>query len=67
LMCLFASPPPRPARAPARGPGPKRRPPTAPTAPSLPTGVLNDTVDQVGGTVGTVLRAPGQILGGNGG
>ncbi|WP_280448535.1 Hsp70 family protein [Nocardia brasiliensis] len=60
-------PAPAPAPAPAPGPGPQPRPPTAPTAPSLPTGVLNDTVDQVGGTVGTVLRAPGQILGGNGG
>ncbi|WP_338769415.1 Hsp70 family protein [Nocardia vulneris] len=60
-------PQPAPAPAPAPGPGPQPQPPTAPTVPSLPTGVLNDTVDQVGGTVGTVLRAPGQILGGNGG
>ncbi|WP_433577189.1 Hsp70 family protein [Nocardia brasiliensis] len=61
------APQPQPAPAPAPGPGPQPQPPTAPTVPSLPTGVLNDTVDQVGGTVGTVLRAPGQILGGNGG
>ncbi|MGN2635419.1 Hsp70 family protein [Nocardia takedensis] len=38
-----------------------------PQAPSLPTGALEDTIDGVGGAVGTVLRAPGEILGGNGG
>ncbi|MBH0778867.1 Hsp70 family protein [Nocardia bovistercoris] len=38
-----------------------------PQAPSLPTGALSDTIDGVGGAVGTVLQVPGEILGGNGG
>ncbi|MBF6223503.1 hypothetical protein IU479_36190, partial [Nocardia abscessus] len=57
-----------PAPAPAPTPAPtnpspptQQQPrPTPPTAPSLPTGVLGDTL-------GTVLRAPGEILGGSGG
>ncbi|MEU4340045.1 Hsp70 family protein [Nocardia sp. NPDC023852] len=60
------SPPPAPAPAPAPDitqPAPLPQRP----APSLPTGVLNDTIDGVGDTVGTVLRAPGQIFGGSGG
>ncbi|MEU1547283.1 Hsp70 family protein [Nocardia sp. NPDC005745] len=58
------SPAPAPAPAPApTNPSPptQQQPrPTQPTAPSLPTGVLGDTL-------GTVLRAPGEILGGSGG
>ncbi|NKY27414.1 Hsp70 family protein [Nocardia gamkensis] len=58
----------QPAPAPAPAPAPtnpspptQQQPrPTQPTAPSLPTGVLGDTL-------GTVLRAPGEILGGSGG
>ncbi|MFI9405219.1 Hsp70 family protein [Nocardia sp. NPDC052316] len=58
-------PAPQPAPAPAPGNHPAPQPP--PQAPSLPTGVLKDPIDSVGNTVGTVLRAPGEILGGNGG
>ncbi|MBF6218977.1 Hsp70 family protein [Nocardia abscessus] len=62
------APQPQPAPAPAPAPAPtnpspptQQQPrPTPPTAPSLPTGVLGDTL-------GTVLRAPGEILGGSGG
>ncbi|MCC3327501.1 Hsp70 family protein [Nocardia abscessus] len=58
------APQPQPAPAPApTNPSPptQQQPrPTPPTAPSLPTGVLGDTL-------GTVLRAPGEILGGSGG
>ncbi|WP_280246125.1 Hsp70 family protein [Nocardia abscessus] len=64
------SPAPQPAPQPAPAPAPaptnpspptQQQPrPTPPTAPSLPTGVLGDTL-------GTVLRAPGEILGGSGG
>lgn len=61
------APHPQPAPAPAPAPGNQPALPAPPNAPSLPTGVLNDTVDSVGNSVGTVLRAPGQILGGNGG
>lgn len=63
-------PQPSPAPAPApTNPQPAPQPPrpTVPSAPSLPTGVLNDTIDGVGNGVGTVLRAPGEILGGSGG
>lgn len=56
-----------PAPAPAPAPGNYPAPPSPPQAPSLPTGTLKDPIDTVGNTVGTVLRAPGQILGGNGG
>ncbi|GAA1606098.1 hypothetical protein GCM10009764_32540 [Nocardia ninae] len=59
------APQPQPAPAPAPGNQPAPLPP--PQAPSLPTGVLKDPIDSVGNTVGTVLRAPGEILGGNGG
>ncbi|WP_280353481.1 Hsp70 family protein [Nocardia abscessus] len=60
------APQPQPAPAPAPAPTNPSPPtqqqprPTPPTAPSLPTGVLGDTL-------GTVLRAPGEILGGSGG
>ncbi len=56
------SPAPAPAPAPTNpSPPTQQQPrPTQPTAPSLPTGVLGDTL-------GTVLRAPGEILGGSGG
>ncbi|MGY2009005.1 Hsp70 family protein [Nocardia gipuzkoensis] len=62
------APQPQPAPAPAPAPAPtnpspptQQQPrPTPPTAPSLPTGVLGDTL-------GTVLRTPGEILGGSGG
>ncbi|MFE7746138.1 Hsp70 family protein [Nocardia sp. NPDC057455] len=55
-------PSPAPAPAPTNpSPPTQQQPrPTPPTAPSLPTGVLGDTL-------GTVLRAPGEILGGSGG
>ncbi|WP_051047040.1 Hsp70 family protein [Nocardia asiatica] len=55
-------PAPAPAPAPTNPSPPTQQPPrpTPPTAPSLPTGVLGDTL-------GTVLRAPGEILGGSGG
>jgi molecular chaperone DnaK (HSP70) len=46
--------------APVPAPGP-------PPIPSLPTDALNNTVDTVGGAVGSVLRAPAQIVGGTGG
>ncbi|QIS06695.1 Hsp70 family protein [Nocardia brasiliensis] len=61
-----APPQPGPAPAPAPAPAPQQ-PPPAPAVPNLPAEVLNDTVDEVGGAVGTILRAPGKILGGNGG
>ncbi|MFC9437833.1 Hsp70 family protein [Nocardia sp. NPDC057030] len=61
------APAPGPTPAPAPAPGNYPAPPTPPQAPSLPTGTLKDPIDTVGNTVGTVLRAPGQILGGNGG
>ncbi|MFI7001436.1 Hsp70 family protein [Nocardia sp. NPDC050175] len=61
------APQPAPAPVPVPAPGNYPAPPTPPQAPSLPTGVLKDPIDTVGNTVGTVLRAPGQILGGNGG
>ncbi|MEU6186265.1 Hsp70 family protein [Nocardia sp. NPDC047038] len=56
------SPAPAPAPAPTIPPAPTQQQPrpTPPTAPSLPTGGLGDTL-------GTVLRAPGEILGGSGG
>ncbi|WP_165448929.1 Hsp70 family protein [Nocardia cyriacigeorgica] len=61
------SPPPAPAPQP---PAPAPQQPPAQT-PKLPTDGLTDTlgetVEGVGGTVGTVLRAPGEILGGSGG
>ncbi|MBF6453082.1 Hsp70 family protein [Nocardia cyriacigeorgica] len=61
------SPPPGPAPQP---PAPAPQQPPAQT-PKLPTDGLTDTlgetVEGVGGTVGTVLRAPGEILGGSGG
>ncbi|MEV6319738.1 Hsp70 family protein [Nocardia sp. NPDC051787] len=61
-------PSPAPAPAPTNPqPAPQQPRPTVPSAPSLPTGVLNDTIDGVGDSVGTVLRAPGEILGGSGG
>ncbi|MGK8521044.1 Hsp70 family protein [Nocardia asteroides] len=61
-------PQPQPQPSPAPAPAPpnpspptQQQPrPTPPSAPSLPTGVLGDTL-------GTVLRAPGEILGGSGG
>ncbi|WP_063016465.1 Hsp70 family protein [Nocardia niwae] len=55
-------PSPAPAPAPTNPPAPTQQQPrpTPPSAPSLPTGVLGDTL-------GTVLRAPGEILGGSGG
>ncbi|WP_330233514.1 Hsp70 family protein [Nocardia sp. NBC_00508] len=67
-----AQPQPQPSQAPAPAPtnpqpGPQQPRPTPPNVPSLPTGVLNDTIDGVGDTVGTVLRTPGEILGGSGG
>lgn len=42
-------------------------PPAQPTVVPLPTNMLGDTVDSVGDVVGTVLRAPGEIVGGFGG
>ncbi|WP_051023173.1 Hsp70 family protein [Nocardia pneumoniae] len=61
-------PSPAPAPAPTNPQPTQQQPrPTLPSAPSLPTGVLNDTIDGVGDSVGTVLRAPGEILGGSGG
>ncbi|MBF6334645.1 Hsp70 family protein [Nocardia abscessus] len=62
------APQPQPSPAPAPAPPPtnpspptQQQPrPTPPSAPSLPTGVLGDPL-------GTVLRAPGEILGGSGG
>ncbi|WP_067480407.1 Hsp70 family protein [Nocardia amamiensis] len=61
-------PSPAPAPAPTNPqPTPQQPRPTVPSAPSLPTGVLSDTIDGVGDRVGTVLRAPGEILGGSGG
>lgn len=56
------SPAPAPAPAPTNPPVPTQQQPrpTVPSAPSLPTGVLGDTL-------GTVLRTPGEILGGSGG
>ncbi|MBF6296343.1 Hsp70 family protein [Nocardia amamiensis] len=61
-------PQPSPAPAPTNPqPTPQQPRPTVPSAPSLPTGVLTDTIDGVGDSVGTVLRAPGEILGGSGG
>ncbi len=56
------SPAPAPAPAPTNPPPPTQQQPRPmpPTAPNLPTGVLGDTL-------GTVLRAPGEILGGSGG
>ncbi|MGQ4597146.1 Hsp70 family protein [Nocardia sp. R6R-6] len=67
-----SQPQPQPSPAPAQPPSnplpiPQQPRPTPPSAPSLPTGVLNDTIDGVGDTVGTVLRKPGEILGGSGG
>ncbi|MGO4617384.1 Hsp70 family protein [Nocardia sp. 2YAB30] len=62
------APQPQPSPSPAPAPGTTQPiPQPQRPVPSLPTGVLNDTIDGVGGTVGTVLRAPGQILGGSGG
>ncbi|WP_067848617.1 Hsp70 family protein [Nocardia lijiangensis] len=67
---------PQPAPQPTPGPNapapqPQPQQPQQPQQPSIPTGVLTDplgeVVDGVGGAVGTVLRAPGEILGGNGG
>ncbi|MEV0295790.1 Hsp70 family protein [Nocardia sp. NPDC050710] len=62
-------PTPQPAPQPApQVPAPNPRPaPQQPQIPNLPTGVLSDTIDGVGDGVGTVLRVPGEILGGNGG
>ncbi|WP_069165482.1 Hsp70 family protein [Nocardia altamirensis] len=61
-------PVPAPVTVPVPVPVPVPAPlPAPPTAPSLPTGALTDPVDTVGGVVGTVLRAPGQIVGGHGG
>ncbi|MGW4329235.1 Hsp70 family protein [Nocardia sp. NPDC004573] len=56
------APAPAPAPAPTNPPAPTQQQPrpAPPTAPSLPTGVLGDTL-------GTVLRTPGEILGGSGG
>lgn len=56
------APAPAPAPAPTNPPAPTQQQPrpTVPSAPSLPTGVLGDTL-------GTVLRAPGEVLGGSGG
>ncbi|MGW4088577.1 Hsp70 family protein [Nocardia sp. NPDC004750] len=56
------APAPAPAPAPTNPPAPTQQQPrpTPPTAPSLPTGGLGDPL-------GTVLRAPGEILGGSGG
>ncbi|SNY87667.1 Hsp70 protein [Nocardia amikacinitolerans] len=66
---------PQPAPQPTPGPNPPAPQPLPqpqqPQAPDLPTEVLTEplgeVVDGVGGAVGTVLRAPGEILGGNGG
>ncbi|MET8652428.1 Hsp70 family protein [Nocardia aurea] len=69
-------PQPQPQPAPQPQPQPTQIPLPAPTVPkpqvpSLPTGVLENTIDGVGegvgGAVGTILDAPGEILGGNGG
>ncbi|WP_405160133.1 Hsp70 family protein [Nocardia sp. NBC_01499] len=60
-------PQPAPVPVPVPAPGNYPAPPSPPQAPTLPTGVLKDPIDTVGSTVGTVLRAPGQILGANGG
>ncbi|MBF6287689.1 Hsp70 family protein [Nocardia cyriacigeorgica] len=66
------SPPPAPqSPPPAPAPQPPAPAPQQPQTPKLPTDGLTDTlgetVEGVGGTVGTVLRAPGEILGGSGG
>ncbi|WP_054815518.1 Hsp70 family protein [Nocardia arizonensis] len=65
---------PQPQPAPQPQPQPTQQVPAPtqpslpkPQTPSLPTGVLSDTIDGVGGAVGTVLRVPGEVLGGNGG
>ncbi|MET8774077.1 Hsp70 family protein [Nocardia sp. NPDC004654] len=66
---------PQPAPQPTPGPNPPapqpQPQPQQPQVPDLPTEVLTEplgeVVDGVGGAVGTVLRAPGEILGGNGG
>ncbi|MFD0365456.1 Hsp70 family protein [Nocardia sp. GCM10030253] len=64
-------------QSPAPAPGPSAPPAQSPPAqsppaqPSLPTDALNNTVDKVEGavegTLGPILRAPGQILGGSDG
>ncbi|MFI2478254.1 Hsp70 family protein [Nocardia xishanensis] len=67
---------PQPAPQPTPGPNPpapqpQQPQPHQPQVPNVDTGVLTeplgDVVEGVGGAVGTVLRAPGEILGGNGG
>ncbi|MET7773045.1 Hsp70 family protein [Nocardia sp. NPDC005366] len=63
-------PPPQPAPQPqpaTQTPAPNPQPAPKPQAPSLPTGALSDAIDGAGGAVGTILQAPGEILGGNGG
>ncbi|MCM6777293.1 Hsp70 family protein [Nocardia sp. CDC159] len=72
-----AAPQPNPAPAPPPAPSaPTVQPPTVqqpspPTAPSRPLpdigGTLNDGLGQAGNTLGTVLQAPGQVLGHTGG
>ncbi|MEU7766840.1 Hsp70 family protein [Nocardia sp. NPDC049190] len=60
-------PQPSPAPSPAPSPTPQPTPPPQRPAPSVPTGVLNDTLDGVGDAVDSVLHLPGTILGGSGG
>ncbi|MFI6871344.1 Hsp70 family protein [Nocardia sp. NPDC050406] len=71
-----AAPPPAPAHnssdpaappqiPPAQQPVPQQ--PSAPTMPELPTGVVPEVLDRVGGTVSTALEAPRQLVPNSGG